>query len=127
MNVKNINDFLENIDKREINEWIVEDDCHSKIKKVKMIAKWVLTEREEVETLQITLEQNRHQNTKIRREINPRQHWVVPNKAVKAEYNMKECETGTLPQKVKAGLSLELDEPIYDGRNYYKDGEKYRT
>lgn len=127
MNVKNIDDFLHDIDERKTGEWILENDCHSKVKKVKMIVEWILTEREEVETLQITLEENRLYNARRSySDINPEKHWVVPNQTVQAEYKLKDSETGALPQKVKIGLSQQLEEPIYDGRNYFKNGEKYR-
>lgn len=112
MNVKNIYDFLDDIEKYEIKNWYIEDDCHEKVKKITLEKKGLLTEKELTETIQITLE-----NNPLRRRgvygRNPRKQWELP------------ADEG-LPEQVKivvGGLKSLKGYPVYDGAKYYGQEE----
>jgi len=132
MNVKNLDQFLKDIDREQVVDWDMNQDCHEKIKKITLHKKTLLREEEYTQDIQITLENNpavraRHSH---RYGPNPKKRWEVPVVDISEdsiEEKMRENRKSViLPEKVKKDLSMLLDHPLYDGNYYFHRGEKTR-
>lgn len=131
MNVKNIEDFIADIDKTKLIDAELEDDCHEKIKKLTLIKKWVLRDTEFTDTVQITLENNPSFRARHGHHYgpNPKKRWETPVVDMENEEKIKQAmkePRDVLPERVKKRISMELDYPVYDGSFYFKNGEKAR-
>ena len=115
MNVKNINQFIQDIDKKQTLNWKLKTDCHPKIKKIVLNQEWILREKPVTKEIQITLENNPHHTTRgTTPEQKIKQHWELPHPHTTGE---------TLDKQIIKAISTELDHPIYNG-HHYKNGEK---
>lgn len=127
MNVKNISEFVKDIDQTKLLGVEIENDCHRKVKKLKLRKKWILREEKFTEQMQITLETNPDWNKRHgMHRIQPKKRWEIPNQSIAAMNGNHDIEQGHLAEEVKLEISKELDHPVYDGSYYYKKGEKIR-
>lgn len=132
MNVKNLDQFLKDIDQEKVVDWNMNQDCHEKIKKITLQKQTVLREESYSQNIQITLENNPDYRVRHPRHYgpNPEKRWETPVVDISEdliEQKMRERRKSViLPEKVKRDLSKLLDYPLYDGNYYYQNGEKTR-
>jgi len=127
MNVKNIDDFIADIDETQTMDYVLQTDCHEKIKKLVLIKEWILQEETFEETVQITLENNPSYINSPRRTYSDHpseypKRWETPG--IESNGYMERQKRKYIPEKTLKKISDELDHPIFDGANYYKDGER---
>jgi len=123
MNVKNIDDFLHDIDQEKIKDWRIEPDCHPKVKKIVLEIETVLMEEEYEKTIQMTLEKNLRRDTYHSYINHSSKQWEFDKSArhVITEKLVKEIVSDKQTMK-------ELDAPIKGTHDYallYKDNGRY--
>jgi len=116
MNVRNIDDFIEDIDEEKIVEWQLEQDCHEKIKKIILTVEKILQEEQATREIQMTLE--RSQRPRRHLGHRPRKRWEVPDHPLVTE---------ELVDEITSEAIKELGHPIlYDGHFYYENEVTYK-
>jgi len=119
MNVKNIDDFLHDIDQEKIKDWRIEPDCHPKVKKIVLEIETVLMEEEYEKTIQMTLEKNLRRDTYHSYINHSSKQWEFDKSArhVITEKLVKEIVSDKQTMK-------ELDAPIRFNSYYFENGGK---
>lgn len=116
MNVKNINDFLHDIDEEQIVDWRIESDCHEKVKKLILEVETVLMEEEYEKTIQITKERSRRDCHSLGHR--PDKRW---------EGFPDDLPTFIVDEIREEAIGEELDAPIlYDGHFYWENEKRYK-